>query len=201
MQVGEVIGGSIATLLVQVKRGLGMEWPLPFGSFVKINCESHDVIGVVIDARYESLGRVRPRSRWIEERETFDKIYPDIHEKFLSIAEVFVLGYIKNNIPQQILPSAPPDIHSPAFLMLDDEIRRFHRVDENSRKVRMDYIYRLIDELKFGRCMDVLRVIVDKLESLGADREAIVREISEAYIALGEEETALKIASLLLRRG
>jgi len=201
MQFGEVIGGSITDILVQVKTASQVSWPITFGSFVKIRCQNHEIVGVVVDARYESLAKARPRSRWIEERKTFDKIYPDIHEKFLSVAEVFVLGYMKNGGFRQILPPAPPEMHAPVTSMTDEEIKSFHDVDVGRQHVKMDYVYRLISELRMGRCVDLLRVIIDRLEVFGLSRNIMVREVSGAYVALGEEETALKVSPLLLQRG
>lgn len=199
--MGEVIGGSIMDLLVQVRVDPEAGWPVSFGSFVKVRGRGHQVVGVVVDARYESLEGARPRSRWVEERRTFDKIYPDLHEKFLSLAEVFVLGYEENGAFHQGLPPAPPEMHAPATPMSDEEVRIFHAVDPDAQRLRIDYVYRLIGELRLGRCVDLLRAVVERLEAFGLSREAVVREVSGAYMALGEEETALRVSSLLLQRG
>lgn len=199
MQVGEVIGGSITDLLVQVKATAETCWSINFGAFIKIKSQNNEIVGVVVDARYETLTGARPMSRWIKERKTFHKIYPDIHEKFLSIAEVFVLGYAEKDDFRQILPPTPPEMHSPVMSMSDEEIKGFHGVNPEKQQVKIDYIYRLIDELHTGRCIDLLRTVVDRLETFGLNRETIIREISGAYMALGEEEVALKVSSLLLR--
>jgi len=199
VQVGEVIGGSITDLLVQVRATAETCWPINFGAFIKIKGQNNEIVGVVVDARYETLMKARPTSRWIKERKTFHKIYPDIHEKFLSLAEVFVLGYAEKDASHQVLPPAPPEMHSPVMSMSDEEIKGFHKVDAEKQQVKIDYIYRLIGELPMGRCIDLLRAIVDRLEAFGLARDAVVREISGAYMALGEEEVALKVSSLLLR--
>lgn len=43
----------------------------------------------------------------------------------------------------------------------------------------------------------MLKVLVDKLETLGLDRSAIVSEITSFYIALGEEEMVPTVSSHL----
>jgi hypothetical protein len=199
MQIGEVIGGSLSKLLVDVKRDEPTEdlWPVDFGSFVKIRGRDRDLIGVVVDMYYEPLERGKPRPRWLEEKKILDRIYPDLHEKHMSLAEVFTLGYWKGRKPCQKLPAFPPPIHSAVELIGDEGIKGFHSTDSESQKVRLDYVNRMISELGAGRCLDLLKVIVDKLEALGMDRNELVSEITSFYIALGQEEMVPLVSSWL----
>jgi len=199
MQIGEVIGGSLSKLLIDVKRDEPTEdvWPVDFGFFVKIRGKDRDLIGVVVDMYYEPLEGGKPRPRWLEEKKILDRIYPDLHEKHMSLAEVFTLGYWKGRKPCQNLPAYPPPIHSAAELMEDEGIKDFHSADSGSQKVRLEYVNRLISELDSGRCLDLLKVIVDKLETLGLNRNVIVSEITSFYIALGQEEMVPMVSSRL----
>ena len=199
MQIGEVIGGSLSKLLIDVKRDEPTEdlWPVDFGAFVKIKGKDRDLIGVVVDMYYEPLERGKPRPRWLEEKKILDRIYPDLHEKHMSLAEVFTLGYCKGRKPCQKLPAYPPPIHSAVDFMEDEGIRDFHSTDSGNKKVRLDYVNRMISELDAGRCLDLLKVMVDKLEKLGLDQSSIVSEITSFYIALGEEEMVPTVSSHL----
>lgn len=199
MQIGEVIGGSLSRLLVDVKRDAPAEdvWPVDFGSFVKVRGKDRYLIGVVVDMYYEPLERGKPRPRWLEEKEVLDRIYPDLHEKHMSLAEVFTLGYWKGRKPCQKLPSFPPPIHSVAELMEDEGIKDFHLAGSGNQQVRLDYVNRMVSELDAGRCLDLLKVMVDKLEALGLSRDVVVSEITSFYIALGREEMVPTVSSRL----
>ncbi|MBS7643097.1 hypothetical protein KEJ26_00685 [Candidatus Bathyarchaeota archaeon] len=197
MQIGEVIAGSLSRVDVQVQIKPKMEWPIVFGSFVKVKAEGFDIIGIITDIYYEPLEGRRPRPRWLEEKAVLDRIYPDIHEKFLSIAEVVVLGYAMNEQLNQDLPPTPPSVHSAVTLMSDREILKFHEIDLEGTRVKLDYVYRIIEELKPGRCIDLLKAIVDKLETFKLPRNVVVGEITSIYLALGEEKVIPMVSSRL----
>jgi hypothetical protein len=200
MQIGEVIAGSLSHVDVQVQMDPKMEWPVAFGSFVKVKAEGYDIIGIITDIYYEPLERGRPRPRWLEEKAVLDRIYPDIHEKFLSVAEVIVLGYVENDQSNQDLPPTPPPVHSAVTLMTDNELFKFHEINVESSHVKLNYVYRIIEELKPGRCIDLLKAIVDKLETFKLNRSVVMSEITSIYLALGEEEVVPIISSRLSQR-
>ena len=200
MQIGEVIAGSLSHVDVQVQMDPKMEWPVAFGYFVKVKAEGYDIIGIITDIYYEPLERGRPRPRWLEEKAVLDRIYPDIHEKFLSVAEVIVLGYVENDQSNQDLPPTPPPVHSAVTLMTDNELFKFHEINVESSHVKLNYVYRIIEELKPGRCIDLLKAIVDKLETFKLNRSVVMSEITSIYLALGEEEVVPIISSRLSQR-
>jgi hypothetical protein len=197
VQIGEVIAGSLSHVDVQVQVKPKMEWPVAFGSFVKVKAEGYDVIGIITDIYYEPLEGKRPRPRWLEEKAVLDRIYPDIHEKFLSIAQVIVLGYAKDGQLNQDLPPTPPPVHSAVTIMTDSEILKFHEINLERTHVKLDYIYRIVEELKPGRCIDLLKAIVDKLETFKLPRSIVVSEITGIYLALGEEKAVPMVSSRL----
>lgn len=144
--IGQIVRvDSTLNWLVEVFRKRDVETPpdrteYSFGTFVKTPLEDIELISVIRDVVIYNPDYGVPQVK-AEEREEIEKLMPDIGDQVRTLVYVYYLGDLRDGNPDHTFPNLNPEIHDNVSLMSDEEVRKFHKKDEN---LYLGYLDRLM---------------------------------------------------------